>query len=192
MKNLSVLVFLICLACACKPSKSEEKTQTSPETEKPVINEDELVMRLSADLVAEPQTQWQQERNDIINYAIDNMLDIHATSSGLYYQIIEPGAGDSIRWADQVRVHYRGYFLNGQEFDSSYKRNKPIDFYVGNMIDGWNEGLKMLKPDAKALFIVPSHLGYGEKGLSDGKGGMLVPPNTVLVFEMEVLEKLEN
>lgn len=192
MKNLSVLVFLICLACACKPSKSEEKTQTPPETEKPVINEDELVMRLSAELVADPQTQWQQERNDIINYAIDHMLDLHSTQSGLYYQIIEPGTGDSIRWADQVRVHYRGYFLNGQEFDSSYKRDKPIDFYVGNMIDGWNEGLKMLKPGAQALFIVPSHLGYSEKGLSDGKGGMLVPPNTVLVFEMKVLEKLES
>lgn len=190
MKNLSVLVLLICLAVACKQSKSEEKMPVEPE--KLAVNEDELVMRLSVDLVAEPQTQWQRERNDIINYAIDNMLDIQSTSSGLYYQIIEPGAGGSIRWADQVRVHYRGYFLNGQEFDSSYKRDKPIDFYVGNMIDGWNEGLKMLKPGAKALFIVPSHLGYGEKGLSDGKEGMLVPPNTVLVFEMEVLEKLKS
>lgn len=192
MKNLSVLLFLICIAFACKQSTSEEKTPPLAKSEKPAINEDELVMRLSSDLVAAPQTQWEQERNDIINYAIDRTLDIHSTQSGLYYQVIEPGSGDSIHWADQVRVHYRGYFLNGQEFDSSYKRGKPIDFYVGNMIDGWNEGLKMLKPGAKALFIIPSHLGYGEKGLSDGKGSTLVPPNTVLVFEMEVLEKLGN
>lgn len=147
-------------------------------------------MRLSGDLVAEPRTRWEQERNDIINYALDHLLDIKATHSGLYYLINQPGTGDSIRWADKVRVHYRGYFFNGQEFDSSYKRNKPIEFYVGNMIDGWNEGLQMLKPGSKAIFIVPSHLGYGEKGLDDGKGNKLVPPNTVLIFELEVLAKL--
>ncbi|MBK7872501.1 MAG: FKBP-type peptidyl-prolyl cis-trans isomerase [Saprospiraceae bacterium] len=183
---MSALFLGICIALSCQQSKPTEKAAP----EKPVVNEDELVMRLSVDLVAEPQTQWEQERNDIINYAIDNLLDVKATSSGLYYQILAPGQGDSIRWAEQVRVHYRGYFLDGKEFDSSYKRGKPIDFYVGNMIDGWNEGLKMLRPGAKALFIVPSHLGYRDKGLNDAKGQQLVPPNTVLVFELEVLEKL--
>ncbi|MDX1940630.1 MAG: FKBP-type peptidyl-prolyl cis-trans isomerase, partial [Saprospiraceae bacterium] len=172
MKNLFALFLVIFIAVGCQQSKPSEKSAP----EKPAVNEDDLVMRLSVDLVAEPQTKWEQERNDIINYAIDNLLDVQAMPSGLYYQILEHGQGDSIRWADQVRVHYRGYFLNGEEFDSSYKRAKPIDFYVGNMIDGWNEGLKMLRPGAKALFIVPSHLGYGEEGLNDPKGKQLVPP----------------
>lgn len=64
-----------------------------------------------------------------------------------------------------------------------------MDFYIGNMIPGWNEGLQLLKVGGKARFLVPSHLGYGEEGFKDGEA-YLVPPNRVLVFELEVLKKL--
>ncbi len=183
---------LLFLIAACQPSGNPTNEPDAAFEPAPPENEDELLLRLSAELIPDPQTQAQQDQNKIINYAIDRSLDVQATRSGLFYQIIEPGSGDTLRWGDRVRVHYRGYFLNSQEFDSSYKRNKPLEFYIGNMIDGWNEALEMMQPGTKAILLLPAHLGYGEKGLRDGNGKILVPPNEVLAFEMEVLEKLAS
>ena len=77
-------------------------------------------------------------------------------------------------------------------FDSSYRRDKPLRFYIGNMIPGWNEGLQLIAPGGRIQLFVPSALGYGEKGLPDGKDGFLVPPDTPLVFEVEVIEIVEG
>ncbi len=189
MLKIWVILLLLIPVLACKQEKTASENQP-PAVLNKTINEDELVLRLSADLIPTQQTIDQQEQNEIINYAIDQLLDVQSTASGLYYQIIRPGAGDSIRWADRLAVHYRGFFLDGTEFDSSYKRTQAIEFYVGNMIPGWNEGLQLLKPGGKVLLLIPSRLGYGEKGLADGKGKMLVPPNSILAFELEVVKKL--
>lgn len=170
---------------------SGEVEDTAQKEEAPKgVEEDDLMLRLSMDLVANPQTQAQKDQNDIINYAIDELLDVRRTPSGLYYQILETGQGDSLKWADRVRVHYRGYFLDGTQFDSSYRREKPIEFYIGNMIHAWNEGLRLLRIGSKARLLVPSYLGYGEEGLKDDKDQFIVPPDKVLVFELEVLKKL--
>ncbi len=186
MKKFLVFSLFAIILFACRPNQQQD---VAPLPFSLPVNEDELVLRLSSDLVAEPQTNWEWERNAILNYAIDHLLDVQASPSGLYWQLLEAGQGDTIRWGDKLRAHYRGYFLDGREFDSSYQRNKPIEFYVGNMIDGWNEALLQMQPGAAALLLVPSHLGYGEKGLTDSRGNVLVPPNTVLVFEIKVLEK---
>lgn len=191
-KCLFYAAFLLVLLAACKQKEQPAENESTIVEPTPPENEDELLLRLSSEIVLDPQTQAQRDQNEIINYAIDHSLDVQSTRSGLYYQIIESGAGDTLRWGDRVRVHYRGYFLDGQEFDSSYKRDEPIEFYIGNMIDGWNEALEMMQPGAKALLLVPAHLAYGEEGLKDGNGKILVPPNEVLVFEMEVLEKLSS
>ena len=63
-----------------------------------------------------------------------------------------------------------------------------MEFYIGNMIDGWNEGLQLLRPGGRVKFLVPSHLAYKEEGVKDSKGNVLVPPNAVLAFDLEVLE----
>lgn len=183
-------LFFLPAACGGAAGESSENS-AAEEAPAPasVVNEDELILRLSLDLTANPQTQAEKEQNAIINYAIDELLEIQRTPSGLYYQILEAGQGDSLQWADRVRAHYRGYFLDGREFDSSYRRDRPIEFYIGNVIPGWNEGLQLLREGDKARLLVPSRLGYGTDGMKDGET-YLVPPNSVLVFELEVLKKL--
>lgn len=156
------------------------------------INEDDLMIRLSADLIAEPDSLADIDQNKIINYAIDHQLDIYGTQSGLYYRIDKEGEGEQLKWGDRVAAHYRAYTLDGKEFDNSYKKARPLKFYIGNMIPGFNEGLQLLKPRAKALFLIPSGLAYGDMGVQISEEEYLIPPNEVIVFEVEVLEKLKS
>ena len=178
------------MVVACGPAAEEGTAEEGTEAAVPAVDEDALILRLSPDLVADPQSQAGTDRNLIINYAIDELLEVQATPSGLYYRILEVGEGAPLEWGDRLRVHYRGYFLDGREFDSSYSRDEPLEFYIGNMIAGWNEGLQLLRPGGKALLLIPSELAYGSEGLQDSKGKYLVPPDKVLAFEIEVLERV--
>lgn len=190
-----IVPFLICCG-ACESGSPEGQEQAPAAEATPPVeaaDEDEIIMRLSGELIASPDNQAERDHNRIVNYAIDSLLDVRATRSGLFYQIREPGSGEPIEWGDKVRVHYRGYFLDsGKVFDSSYRRGEPIEFYVGNMIDGWNEGLQLLRPGARALFLAPSHLAYGEEGVKNSRGEYVVPPDEVLAFELVVLEVVER
>ena len=107
------------------------------------------------------------------------------TATGLFYKIETPGAGASPNQGQNVSVHYKGSLLDGTVFDSSYKRNEPIDFSlgVGQVIRGWDEGITLLSKGAKAIFIIPADLGYG----SAGAGGV-IPPDATLQFEVELLD----
>jgi len=82
-------------------------------------------------------------------------------------------------------VHYEGSLLSGQVFDSSYKRNQPIDFQlgVGQVIKGWDEGISLLKVGDKARFVIPSDLAYGNAG-----AGGVIPPNATLIFDVELMK----
>lgn len=106
------------------------------------------------------------------------------TDSGLCYKIIQKGSGAKAEKGKTVSVHYEGALANGQVFDSSYKRNQPIDFAlgVGQVIPGWDEGIGLLQVGDKARFVIPSHLAYG----SAGAGGV-IPPNATLVFDVELM-----
>ncbi len=106
------------------------------------------------------------------------------TESGLRYKIIQKGNGEKAAKGNTVSVHYEGALTNGQVFDSSYKRNQPIDFQlgVGQVIPGWDEGIGLLEVGDKARFVIPSHLGYG----SAGAGGV-IPPNATLIFDVELM-----
>ncbi|WP_293294247.1 peptidylprolyl isomerase [Allomuricauda sp.] len=106
------------------------------------------------------------------------------TDSGLRYQIIQKGTGSKAEKGKTVSVHYEGALANGQVFDSSYKRNQPIDFAlgVGQVIPGWDEGIGLLQVGDKARFVIPSHLAYG----SAGAGGV-IPPNATLIFDVELM-----
>ncbi|CAM4355221.1 peptidylprolyl isomerase [Zobellia nedashkovskayae] len=107
-----------------------------------------------------------------------------ATESGLRYKMIQKGSGAQAEKGQTVSVHYEGSLLNGQVFDSSYKRNEPIDFQlgVGQVIPGWDEGIQLLKVGDKARLVIPSSLGYG----SAGAGGV-IPPNATLLFDVELM-----
>ena len=110
------------------------------------------------------------------------------TASGLKYVIIESGDGNKIEDNDVVEVHYSGYFTDGEMFDSSVKIFEPLKFPVGAnaVIDGWDEGIKLMSKGAKFQFIVPSNLGYGEEGAPP-----TIPANTNLIFDIEVIDVIK-
>lgn len=104
--------------------------------------------------------------------------------SGLQYRVIaENKEGVSPQIVDTVLAHYRGKFINGTVFDSSYERGKPQLLPVNQLISGWAEALQKMKTGDKWEIFVPSYLAYGELGY-----GREIPPNTTLIFEMELLE----
>ena len=106
------------------------------------------------------------------------------TESGLRYKIIQKGDGVQAEKGKTVSVHYKGSLIDGTVFDSSYKRNQPIDFSlgVGQVISGWDEGISLLQVGDKARFVIPPSLGYGEHG-----AGGVIPPNATLIFDVELM-----
>ena len=104
------------------------------------------------------------------------------TSTGLVYRSLKDGAGASPAASDTVKVHYRGTFPDGKEFDSSYKRGQPIEFPLGGVIKCWTEGVQRIKVGGKAKLTCPPEIAYGERG-----AGGVIPPNATLVFEVELL-----
>ena len=102
--------------------------------------------------------------------------------SGLQYKVLAEGNGTQPKPTDQVTVNYRGTFLDGTEFDNSYKRGEPITFPVNGVIKAWSEALPLMKTGAKWQLFVPAELAYGEKG-----AGRAIGPNSTLIFEVELV-----
>ena len=107
------------------------------------------------------------------------------TESGLRYKMIQTGSGKQAESGKTVSVHYEGSLENGKVFDSSYPRKKPIEFRLGQgqVIEGWDEGIALLKVGDKARFVIPSYLGYGASG-----AGGVIPPNATLIFDVELMD----
>jgi FKBP-type peptidyl-prolyl cis-trans isomerase FklB len=105
------------------------------------------------------------------------------TQSGLQYEILASGSGKSPSASDSVTVHYRGTLTDGTEFDSSHKRGQPAVFPVNRVIPGWTEALQLMKEGDKWKLTIPPQLAYGERG-----AGKLIPPNSTLVFEVELIK----
>ena len=101
------------------------------------------------------------------------------------YQIIQKGDGKTAEKGKTVSVHYKGQLADGTVFDSSYKRNQPLDFTVGvgQVIPGWDEGIGLLQVGDKARLVIPSDLGYGSRG-----AGGVIPPDATLVFDVELID----
>ncbi|MDP3139656.1 MAG: FKBP-type peptidyl-prolyl cis-trans isomerase [Burkholderiaceae bacterium] len=102
--------------------------------------------------------------------------------SGLVFQSLKEGAGASPAATDTVKVHYRGTFADGKEFDSSYKRGEPTEFPLNRVIPCWTEGVQRMKPGGKAKLTCPPSIAYGERG-----AGGVIPPNATLTFEIELV-----
>ena len=105
------------------------------------------------------------------------------TPSGLVYRSLKEGSGASPTAADTVKVHYRGTFPDGREFDSSYKRNEAAQFPLGGVIPCWTEGVQKMKVGGKARLTCPASIAYGSRG-----AGGSIPPNATLHFEVELLD----
>ncbi len=108
---------------------------------------------------------------------------VKTTASGLQYEVIKEGTGVMPKATDKVTVHYHGTLLNGKVFDSSVERGQPIDFPVNGVIQGWQEGLQLMKEGAKWKFFIPSELAYGERGAGGDIG-----PYEALIFEVELIK----
>ena len=124
----------------------------------------------------------------ILRQYIDNeKVEIEPTESGLFHIILNEGNDEKVFPGDTVTVHYEGKFLNGKFFDSTKRRNSPFQFVFGKkwqVIEGLEEAIGRMTEGEKALFIIPSQLGFGETGSSTG----IIPPYTSTLFEVELLD----
>ena len=109
--------------------------------------------------------------------------DVKTTKSGLLYKIENAGKGEAIKATDTVKVHYTGKLTNGKVFDSSVERGQPVEFQLNQVIPGWTEGLQLVKKGGKIQLVIPPALGYGKQG-----AGASIPPNSTLIFDVEVLD----
>lgn len=120
------------------------------------------------------------------DYLLENMKKegVKTTASGLQYRVINEGT--ILKWPDphcRVKVHYEGRFIDGTVFDSSYERGEPVVFGLDQVIPGWSEGLRLMKPGSKYEFTIPPALGYGKAGYPG-----IIPPNSVLIFTVELVD----
>ena len=169
------------LARAIKDVMSGGKTVMTDQEAK------ETLMALQKEIQAK-----QQERNKAIGeknkkdgdeYLAKNKkkAGVKTLPSGLQYKVITEGKGKSPKATDTVTVNYAGTLIDGTEFDSSYKRGQPVSFPVGGVIKGWTEALQLMKEGSKWQLVIPSDLAYGEQGRPG------IPPNSVLIFEVELI-----
>jgi FKBP-type peptidyl-prolyl cis-trans isomerase FklB len=139
---------------------------------------------LKQKVVAEQQAQKKQRESEIVEagkkYMEENAQKegVVTTESGLQYKVIQEGTGASPGPTDKVTVNYRGTLIDGKEFDSSYKRNKPASFQVNGVIKGWAEGIQLMKEGGKMQFFIPPELGYGHRGPL---------AHQTLIFDVELL-----
>ena len=184
MKNILLLLFLG-LIVACKKSDSNAISDLSDKASEAnvpkITDQNELTTRLFQNYIPNPIVLGHHEENTIIDYAIEYNLDLQRSQSGLYYMVTKNGTGESLDRLETLSVDYKGSFLDGQTFDSSYDRGIPIKFKIGQMMAGWNEGLRYLKHGDEAIFIIPSRLGYGKKGFPG-----YVPADKILRFDIKV------
>ncbi len=114
--------------------------------------------------------------------------NVKVTASGLQFEILESGEGASPGLTSRVVTHYKGSFIDGRVFDSSIDRGEPAEFPVNRVIAGWTEALQMMKEGDKWRLVIPSELAYGKRGAGGGR----IPPDSVLVFEVELIQVKEG
>lgn len=121
-----------------------------------------------------------RDDDTIKEYIADHGLNATKTDSGLYYVIETPGTGDQPGPTSQVKVAYKGYYTDGRVFDES--DSNGIQFGLNQVIEGWTEGIQLFKEGGSGILLIPSALGYGQQGSGS------VPPNTVLIFDVALID----
>lgn len=149
----------------------------------------EFSARMQAAQAAKTATQAEENRKSEETFLAKNKSakGVVTTASGLQYEVLKPGTGAKPKETDRVKVNYRGALLDGTEFDSSYARNEPAVFPVNGVIPGWTEALQLMQLGGKYRLWVPSKLAYAERG-----AGRAIGPNSLLIFEVEPLEIVNN
>lgn len=127
-------------------------------------------------------TQADIDQALITDYATRNNLKTKKLPSGLHYVIEEAGSAEKPNLNSTITAHYRGKLLNGKEFDSSFKKNKPFKFKLGGVVIGWKEGIPLFGKGGKGTILIPSEMAYGSRAMGP------IPPNSVLVFDLEIID----
>lgn len=153
----------------------------------PALNEQEIQMTMMLFGQTMKEKQQKQAENNLAegkDYLEKNKKkeNVNVTTSGLQYKVIKKGTGKTPQRIDRVKTNYRGSLISGKEFDS----NKSAEFAVGGVIKGWTEALLLMKEGAKWQLVIPSELAYGPQGRPR------IPANSVLIFEIELLEIVEK
>ncbi|MEX0594200.1 MAG: FKBP-type peptidyl-prolyl cis-trans isomerase [Balneolaceae bacterium] len=170
--------------------------QTAVDEEEPVMDETEMQETLQQFQVQLQQQQEQSRAEAAARNSEESAAfleengardEVDVTESGLQYEVLEAGDGDTPEAQSTVRVHYSGTLLNGEEFDSSYERGEPVEFPLNRVIPGWTEGLQLMNEGATYRFWIPSELGYGE----NPPQGSPIEPGSLLVFEIELISILD-
>ena len=142
----------------------------------------EEMVKKQAEMAAQGKKNVEQEK---AFFAMNGKKPgVVTTASGLQYQVVTQGTGAKPKATDNVSVHYTGTLLDGTEFDSSYKRNEPAQFVLGSVVPGWQEALQLMPVGSKYKLWIPAKLGYGEQGTPGGP----IPPNSTLVFDVELID----
>jgi len=117
-----------------------------------------------------------------------NKDSVVSLPSGLQYIVLKEGSGNKPALSDRIRVHYTGKLIDGTVFDSSYNRNEPAEFNVGQVIPGWTEAIQLMPVGAKYRVFIPENLAYG----AQAPQGSAIKPFSTLIFEVELLEILPS
>ncbi|HLV42615.1 MAG TPA: FKBP-type peptidyl-prolyl cis-trans isomerase [Brumimicrobium sp.] len=126
-----------------------------------------------------PEEQFEKDIKIIKEYIADKSLNAEETNSGLHYVVLDEGTGNFPYSNDDVTVRYKGYTTNGNVFDQSDEEG--ITFNLQQVIKGWTQGITKFKEGGKGILLIPSKLAYGEKGAGS------IKPNTVLIFDVDLL-----
>ncbi len=186
-RKLIPIVLLMLAGC----SETQETSQSQEMQDSQTDNQREAV---AAPEPAEPDLSNQGLSNQGLSndpgqaylYTNAQKPGVKVTASGLQIEVMKSGEGRSPSATSKVLTHYHGTFVNGDVFDSSVARGTPASFPVNRVIAGWTEALQMMKEGDKWRLVLPPEIAYGERG-----AGGSIPPNTVLVFEVELIEVMD-
>jgi FKBP-type peptidyl-prolyl cis-trans isomerase len=175
MKHTLIVVLILMLAVGLTYAQKATKATKTAAPAKPIS-------QMSPDELAQLGKQNKAEADKFLKQN-GKLKGVKTTPSGLQYKILKEGTGPQPKETDLVTVNYKGTLINGTEFDSSYKRNQPATFPLNRVIKGWTEGVQLMKVGSKFQFFIPPELAYGERAVGD-----LIGPNSLLIFEVELLK----
>jgi FKBP-type peptidyl-prolyl cis-trans isomerase len=157
---------------------------------KPQLSQEEVnktVLEIQSRVMAAQQKEMQEmadknlSEGKIFLEANKKKEGVKTLSSGLQVKVLAEGSGKTPKAADEVTVNYRGTLTDGTEFDSSYRRGKPLTMKVNGVIRGWSEALQLMREGSRWQLFIPPDLAYGERGMGR------IPPNSTLIFEVELI-----
>ena len=164
INNCNIYFILLCFLLSCKKEKKTIKL--------PIINNDCTTQRYKDSIAIE-------NNNTIHKYILDNNLVVDSTSTGLFYAIVDSGVGLTPNDNSYITVYYKGYLVNGTNFDQT--SGTPIEIKLLNTILGWRFGLPLIKNNGKIKLIIPSVMAYGCNQVAN------IPKNSVLIFDVELV-----